>query len=435
MVHPPPQAVMALQLTPAPNGGSNAKTLNVPFAPPAHCARPVEETVTAVVERPLAHAPQEADCGVTIRGAALQCPVAVNCTGCPCAVALSGETLIDCNSRPEIMLLPVPHAMATRETAGKQSPRAGPDSLTTHPRKLHIRQETQRVCFRLSGSFTGPKNKPRNPHSLSSFPPLRTCDTEASMSSPCPRCGGAGARVIAVPGGGSKVETCLCQIEARVSRLLHRAAIPTRYEHCALDSYEASFPGADRSLSGAHLMARRFVDGYPATTAGRGLLLTGSIGVGKTHLAVGILQALILEKSVNGLFCDYRELLKQIQHSYNPQVATTEMEILQPVFDAEVLVLDELGAAKPTDWVWDTVALVLNTRYNDKRTTIITTNYADQPPGGSANGSSSASRALRDETLGDRIGERMRSRLAEMCVVVEMRGEDFRRNVARARFG
>ncbi len=244
-----------------------------------------------------------------------------------------------------------------------------------------------------------------------------------------------GVRVTPLPGGASKIETCECQLELRVGRLLQRANIPARYEHCSLESYEPTFPGADRSLSAAHLMARRFVDGYPATTGGRGLLLTGSIGVGKTHLAVGILHALIVEKGVHGLFCDYRELLKQIQHSYNPQVATTEMEILQPVFDAEVLVLDELGAAKPTDWVWDTVALVLNTRYNDKRTTIITTNYADLPPGGSGNGSSGVSRVMREETLGDRIGERMRSRLSEMCVMIDMRGHDFRRNVARAHFG
>jgi len=257
------------------------------------------------------------------------------------------------------------------------------------------------------------------------------------MISVCSRCGGIGVRTIASAGGATVIETCECQLELRVTRLLHRASIPARYEHCSFDSYEASFPGADRSLAAAHLMARRFVDGYPATTAGRGLLLTGSIGVGKTHLAVGILQALIVEKGVRGLFCDYRELLKEIQHSYNPQVATTEMEILRPVFHAEVLVLDELGAAKPTDWVWDTVALVLNTRYNDKRTTIITTNYADQPPGGvnGSNGSNGAARAMREETLGDRIGERMRSRLAEMCVMVEMRGEDFRRTVGRARFG
>lgn len=252
------------------------------------------------------------------------------------------------------------------------------------------------------------------------------------MTSVCPRCGGAGVRVLQNAGGGSRIETCECQVEQRVAKLMKRAGIPTRYEHCSLDSYEASFPGADRSLSAAHLMARRFVDGYPATTGGRGLLLTGSIGVGKTHLAVGILQALIVEKAVHGLFCDYRELLKEIQNSYNPQVAATEMEILQPVFDAEVLVLDELGAAKPTDWVWDTVALVLNTRYNDKRTTLITTNYADLPPGGTPRMKGSGSS---DETLGDRIGERMRSRLAEMCVLIEMRGEDFRRTVRRARFG
>lgn len=255
------------------------------------------------------------------------------------------------------------------------------------------------------------------------------------MKEVCDKCGGAGVRVVEQGSGGRTMVPCECQTEQRAARLLKRAAIPARYEHCSIESYEPNFHGADRSLASAYRTARQFVDGYPVTTGGRGLLLTGSIGVGKTHLAVGILQALILEKGVRGLFCDYRELLKEIQHSYNPQVATTEMDILRPVFDAEVLVLDELGAAKPTDWVWDTVALVLNTRYNDKRTTIITTNYADSPPGGGAGASNGASRATREETLGDRIGERMRSRLAEMCVVVEIFGEDFRRKAARARFG
>jgi DNA replication protein DnaC len=246
-----------------------------------------------------------------------------------------------------------------------------------------------------------------------------------------------GVRVLSSPGGATVIETCECQLEQRVARLLHRAAIPARYEHCSLDSYEASFPGADRTLAAAHLMARRFVDGYPVTTEGQGLLLTGSIGVGKTHLAVAILRALIVEKSVHGLFCDYRELLKEIQNSYNPQVSTTELEILRPVFDAEVLVLDELGATKPTDWVWDTVALLLNSRYNDKRTTIITTNLDDLAAGGVAPGgpANKNEKGRSEQTLGDRIGERMRSRLSEMCFTVEMRGEDFRRTVRRARFG
>ena len=191
-----------------------------------------------------------------------------------------------------------------------------------------------------------------------------------------------------------------------------------------------AYPQSDQSLSAAYRMARGFVNEYPVTTEGRGLLLTGSVGVGKTHLAVAILQALILEKGARGLFCDYRELLKRIQESYNPLVATTELQILAPVFEAEVLVLDELGAQKPTDWVWDTVALILNTRYNDKRTTLVTTNYPDAPALLARGDKSPAG-----EALGDRIGERMRSRLAEMCVDVRMHGDDYRQNAKKARFG
>ena len=240
-------------------------------------------------------------------------------------------------------------------------------------------------------------------------------------------------RVVHRVDGTQAAEPCECRFEQRIGRLLKLASIPKRYHHCSFESYEPGFTGANSSLMAAHLTARRFVDGYPVTTEGKGLLLTGSIGVGKTHLAVGILQSLITEKGVRGLFVDYRELLKEIQHSYNPHVLTTELDILRPVFDAEVLILDELGASKPTEWVWDTVAHILNTRYNDKRTTIITTNYPDQPPGG---GSLTApQRATREETLGDRIGERMRSRLAEMCVAIEMRGNDFRQRARRARFG
>jgi DNA replication protein DnaC len=141
----------------------------------------------------------------------------------------------------------------------------------------------------------------------------------------------------------------------------------------------------------------------------------------------------VRERGVKGLFCDYRELLKKIQNSYNNEVRTTELELLKPVFAAEVLVLDDLGAQKPNEWVWDTVALILNTRYNDRQTTIITTNYPDLPAAGGAR--TDAERAAREDTLGDRIGDRMRSRLAEMCMRVEMKGEDFRQSVKKARFG
>ena len=252
------------------------------------------------------------------------------------------------------------------------------------------------------------------------------------MADICPICEGSGLRVVERAGGLRVAEPCECRAERRLVRMIEQARIPQRYAHCRLDEYVPNYRGNNPSLSNALIQARNFVRDYPLETEGNGLLLTGSIGVGKTHLAVGILQSLITERGAKGLFYDYRDLLKQVQNSYNRSVEVTELEVLQPVFDAEVLVLDELGASKPTDWVWDTVAHILNTRYNDRRTTIITTNYANLPPGG---GELSAARAaVREETLGDRIGERMRSRLQEMCVVVEMTGEDFRQKVKRASF-
>ena len=255
------------------------------------------------------------------------------------------------------------------------------------------------------------------------------------MTPICPICEDSGLFLTIQPDGERYAQPCECRLQRQAARLLKKAAIPRRYEHCTLDSYEPDYGQADQSLAAAYMMARNFVSGYPVTTEGRGLLLTGDVGIGKTHLAVGILHALILEKGVRGLFCDYRELLKRIQESYNPLVATTELQILAPVFEAEVLILDELGAQKPTDWVWDTVALILNTRYNDKRTTLITTNYPNAPAALAQQRTAGPGNAMREETLGDRIGERMRSRLAEMCVEVKMRGNDFRQTVKRASFG
>jgi DNA replication protein DnaC len=250
------------------------------------------------------------------------------------------------------------------------------------------------------------------------------------MSEVCTICGGSGLRIMQ-EGDRRFVKDCVCRVQRRAERMVGRAHIPRRYEHCSLENYDTDLPYSHRSQVLARLTAKKFIEGYPLETGGRGLLITGSIGVGKTHLAVGILQALVAERGAKGLFYDYRDLLKQVQNSYNSKVAATELEILAPVFDAEVLVLDELGASKPTDWVWDTVAHILNTRYNDRRTTIITTNYANAAPLASEGGTRAM---VREETLGDRIGERMRSRLQEMCVLVEMQGEDFRQKVKRASF-
>ncbi|MCA1628038.1 MAG: ATP-binding protein [Acidobacteria bacterium] len=125
----------------------------------------------------------------------------------------------------------------------------------------------------------------------------------------------------------------------------------------------------------------------------------------------------LVERGVSCLFYEFGALLKEIQNSFNPVSQISELKVLAPVYETEVLVLDELGASKPTDWVRDTMMQIINTRYNDRKLTIFTTNYLD------------GRRAPAEETLEDRIGVRLRSRLYEMCKTIIIEGEDYRRKL------
>src|SRR2546423_12578111 len=223
----------------------------------------------------------------------------------------------------------------------------------------------------------------------------------------CPRCFGTGLEM--VPGEGAR--RCDCQMSDHRERLFQSARIPPRYQHCTLANYDA---GSSEAMWIAKREAQVVLDDF-LVIDGRGLLLIGPVGVGKTHLAVAILRELIDRYQITGLFYQFGALLRRIQDSYNPISQTSELKVLAPVFDADVLVLDELGASKPTDWVRDTMMQIINTRYNDKKLTIFTTNYLD------------GRRSERDETLEDRIGVRLRSRLYEMCKTVHIEGEDYRK--------
>jgi DNA replication protein DnaC len=254
----------------------------------------------------------------------------------------------------------------------------------------------------------------------------------------CPLCRGTGWKLVARDDGarGNVAVACDCGMEERASRVMERARIPKRYEHCDFESYVTDLVDGKtwttqhaQSLKQAKLLTQAFVRDYPGS-AEKGLLLMGPSGVGKTHLAVASLKDL-LKRGHAGIFCDYRELLKEIQASYNPASESTEMGVLEPIRNAEVLVLDDLGASKPSAWVLDIIGLVLNARYNEKRVTILTTNYFDEvanaePPPRLPGGQRVA---VREDALSDRIGARMRSRLYEMCRTVEVFAPDFRREV------
>jgi DNA replication protein DnaC len=221
----------------------------------------------------------------------------------------------------------------------------------------------------------------------------------------CPLCNGTGWKRLE---NANAVTRCDCWRATLAEKLLQEAQVPRRYLHCDLDHFVTY---GNESLEQAVKQARWIVANYFQTT--RGLFLLGQPGVGKTHLAVAVLKGIITQHRVHGLFYDLSQLLRLIRSTYNPAVRTSESEVLQPVMQAELLVLDDLGREKTSEWVEETLNLIVNTRYNEKRLTLFTTNYdsldANDP-----------------DSIQARVGIRMYSRLHEMCEFVHLSGADYR---------
>lgn len=237
----------------------------------------------------------------------------------------------------------------------------------------------------------------------------------AALHVPCPICGGTGWNV-----GPAGARRCECQQDDRWQRLLATASIPPRYENCSFESFR--LPDGARELERAYTVAAAYARDFPAALPDRnrsGLLFYGAVGTGKTHLAVAIAQKL-LERGIGCVFTDYRDLLKRIQATFDPANPATEAGVVAPLLGADVLILDDLGVGRATDWALETLHYILNHRYSQRLATIVTTNLEDL----------AASMEKREVVLVQAVGERLRSRLYEMCAFVPMHGEDFRRSGA-----
>jgi DNA replication protein DnaC len=250
----------------------------------------------------------------------------------------------------------------------------------------------------------------------------------------CQICGNTGWRPIERDGLRSVV-ACECRTQPRSDGWwMDRARIPRRYRDCGFDNFETTHTVGESTkfLFDARRRASRFVEDYPVSghEVEKGLLFLGRPGVGKTHLAVAVLKQLMIQKSVDGLFCAYQELLQRIRDSYDPVSLSTEAEVLRPILHTDVVVIDDLGANRVSDWVEDTITYILNHRYNEKKATILTSNLEDLASDADRSNERSAGGKYRlADTLTDRIGVRVRSRLYEMCDVVTIVAEDFRATV------
>ncbi|MCP4901453.1 MAG: ATP-binding protein [bacterium] len=233
------------------------------------------------------------------------------------------------------------------------------------------------------------------------------------MNTKCEKCGGTGW-ILVTEDEVELVRRCECAEKIRRQGLLETAAIPERYHHCTLDSFNI-WDKKNKTLARSKKAVREYVDLYPETEK-QGLLLMGPVGTGKTHLAVAALQELIEGKGVRGCFADFTSLVLEIQMTFGETGGSREL--LQPLVEAELLVLDELGAGKTSQWVLDLLYYLVNRRYLERRATIFTTNLKDPTDSPKAG----------QEYLADRVSRRIRSRLFEMCEKIELVGGDFRKH-------
>lgn len=175
-------------------------------------------------------------------------------------------------------------------------------------------------------------------------------------------------------------------------RRLGAAQIPRRFMNKTLDNFEK------RDVARRHLVehARHFIGAFDlAAAAPQGLLMTGPVGCGKSHLAVAILRG-VIEKGHSGLYYNSPDLLRDIRSTFDESSELTEDELIEHVSEVDLLVLDDLGAEKISDFVLDRFYLIVNKRYEECRPLIVTTN-------------------LDEETLRNRLGGRILSRFDEMC--------------------
>jgi len=237
----------------------------------------------------------------------------------------------------------------------------------------------------------------------------------------CPHCGGSGKILSENESGYSYVAPChSCGVIRRNVKLYNIAGIPAKYSHVLQVDAGLELKRMNSSLQRALKYAKdEFVKKYPTKD---GFLLMGPSGLGKTHLAVGTISELTLKHGVKCLFKDFFYLLSDLKQAYSE--GTPENDVILPLIEADVLVIDELGKGRSNEWELNILDQLISKRYNASKKTLITTNFVTYD----------LAKEIGDnhEILEVRVGERIASRLHEMCEFLYLQGRDYRKERKKA---
>jgi len=213
----------------------------------------------------------------------------------------------------------------------------------------------------------------------------------------CERCKGTGEIRVSDESylNGYHLERCGCKYSNEDMN------IPKLFQEKTLDNF--------KSNSGVISTLKEYVKSFSLESVKRGFYFTGSVGVGKTHLAIALLKELACKKGIRGQYISSSDLLNLKRESIRDE---SLFESIGRFERAELLALDDIGVEKTSTWVEEQTTSLIDQRYRNALSTIITSNYLLEN--------------LKDKFSDPAVGFRVVSRITEMCIVVYLEASDYR---------